>query len=130
MIVDSSALLAVLWNEPEAGRLARALAAAPVRRIASVNWFEAMMVAEARAGAAASRALLLTMADFDLQLVAFGREEMLEALAAWQRFGKGRHRAGLNLGDCCAYAAAVVSGEPLLFKGDDFSRTDVPAAVW
>ena len=130
MIVDSSALLAVVWNEPEAERLARALQAAPMRRIGVVNWFESMMVAEGRSGAASARALLLTLADLDIQPLAFDQGQMLAAYGAWQRFGKGRHPARLNLGDCCAYAAAVVSGEPLLFKGDDFSRTDVPAAVW
>jgi ribonuclease VapC len=130
VIVDSSALLAVVWNEPEAERLARALQAAPMRRIGVVNWFESMMVAEARSGAASARALLLTLADLDIQPLAFDQDQMLAAYGAWQRFGKGRHPAQLNLGDCCAYAAAVVNGEPLLFKGDDFSRTDVPAAVW
>jgi len=130
VIVDSSALLAVVWNEPEAERLARALQAAPMRRIGVVNWFESMMVAEGRSGAASARALLLTLADLDIQPLAFDQDQMLAAYGAWQRFGKGRHPARLNLGDCCAYAAAVVSGEPLLFKGDDFARTDVNAAPW
>ena len=130
MIVDSSALLAVVWNEPEAERLARALQAAPMRRIGVVNWFESMMVAEGRSGAASARALLLTLADLDIQPLAFDQDQMLAAYGAWQRFGKGRHPARLNLGDCCAYAAAVVSGEPLLFKGDDFAQTDVNAAPW
>ena len=130
MIVDSSALLALLWDEPEASRIGPVLRAATARYISTVTWVEALMVAEGRQGAAASRALLLAIADLELVPIAFGREHMIEALAAWQRFGKGRHPAALNLCDCCAYATAVVSGEPLLFKGNDFALTDVPAVHW
>ena len=60
----------------------------------------------------------------------FDHAQMVEARTAWRRFGKGRHPAALNLGDCCAYAAAVTHAEPLLYKGDDFSRTDLPRAEW
>jgi ribonuclease VapC len=72
----------------------------------------------------------LILRDLEIQSVPFDLEQMQEARAAWQRFGKGRHPAALNLGDCCAYAAAITSGEPLLYKGEDFQKTDVDQAQW
>ncbi|MGH9392940.1 MAG: type II toxin-antitoxin system VapC family toxin [Terriglobales bacterium] len=130
MMIDTSALLAVVWNEPEAQRLAEAVNAAPTRRISTVSWLEAMLVSESRSGPAAAASVLMTLADLEVEAVAFDQAQMFEAHAAWQRFGKGRHPAALNLGDCCAYAAAVTLGEPLLFKGADFARTDITAASW
>jgi len=82
----------------------------------------------ARGGASAVQNLLLTLADLEIERVTMDRIQLAEAHAAWQRFGKGRHRAGLNLGDCCAYAAAASLREPLLFKGNDFARTDIESA--
>jgi ribonuclease VapC len=74
--------------------------------------------------------LTLVMQSLDIQPLVFDREQMTEARAAWRRFGKGRHPAALNLGDCCAYAVALTRAEPLLYKGQDFSKTDITAAEW
>ncbi|HEY8054626.1 MAG TPA: type II toxin-antitoxin system VapC family toxin [Terriglobales bacterium] len=128
MMLDSSAVIAIVLREPEARALVSAIDRAPVRIMSAVNWVEAMVVAESRRGAAED--VRLALAEFDVKLVAFDEKQALYAYQGWLRFGKGRHPAALNFGDCCAYAAAVTSGEPLLFKGDDFPRTDVTPAPW
>ena len=130
MVIDSSALLAIVFQEPEARRMAEAIARAPVRRMSAVNWLESLLVVEARHGVESADETLLILRDLEIQSVPFDLEQMQEARAAWQRFGKGRHPAALNLGDCCAYAAAITSGEPLLCKGEDFEKTDVGQAQW
>ena len=130
MIVDSSAILAIAFAEPEASRFATAIARAPERQISSVNWFETMMVLESRSGTLAADDLLLILGQLGIQLLPLDAVHMHEAHEAWRRYGKGRHPASLNLGDCCAYAAAKVEGRPLLFKGEDFTRTDVEKASW
>jgi ribonuclease VapC len=128
MMLDSSALLAIVLREPEAPRLVAALDHAAARTMSTVNWVEAMIVAESRRGAAED--VRLALAEFRVAPLPFDERQALYALEAWRRFGKGRHPAALNLGDCCAYAASVTLGEPLLFKGDDFSHTDVAVAPW
>jgi ribonuclease VapC len=130
MVIDSSALLAIVFQEPEARRMAEAIARAPVRRMSAVNWLESLLVVEARHGVESADETLLILRDLEIQSVPFDLEQMQEARAAWQRFGKGRHPAALNLGDCCAYAAAITSGEPLLCKGEDFEKTDIDQAQW
>lgn len=128
MMIDSSALVAIVLHEPEAERLVGAMENAPARLLSAVNWVEAMTVAEARRGAAED--LRLTLLDFDVTVVAFDQEQAHLAYEAWLRFGKGRHRAAFNFGDCCAYAAAVRHSEPLLFKGGDFTRTGISVVPW
>jgi|SRR5208283_3362384 len=130
MVIDSSAILAISLLEPEALRLVKAIADADVRRMSAVNWLETLMVAESRQGVESADQTLLNLRDLDIELVPFDLEQMQEALLAWRRYGKGRHPAGLNLGDCCAYAAAITSGEPLLYKGADFQKTDVARAEY
>ena len=130
MMIDSSAILAIVFQEPCAERMAAAIAASPVRRMSTVNWLETLIVVEGRHGAESADDALLILQDLEVEPVPFDREQMVEARTAWRRFGKGRHPAKLNLGDCCAYAAAVTHAEPLLYKGDDFSRTDLPRAEW
>ncbi len=130
MIVDSSAVLAIAFNEPEAERFATAIAQRPERSIAAVNWLEVMMVVESRHGEESADDVLLILEQLGVETLAFDAEQAYEAREAWRRFGKGRHAAGLNLGDCAAYAAAVVTGRPLLFKGNDFTQTDVVRAEW
>jgi ribonuclease VapC len=130
MTIDSSAVLAIVFQEPEAQRMAAVIASSTVRRMSAVNWLEVLMVVEGRYGAESADDALLILQDLEVDPVPFDREQMLEARAAWQRFGKGRHPAGLNLGDCCAYAAAVIGDEPLLYKGEDFPKTDVLRAEW
>ena len=130
MIVDSSAILAIAFQEPEASRFAAAIVKAPARHISSLNWLETMMVVESRAGALAADDALLLLGQLAVETLPFDEGHMHEALEAWRRFGKGRHPAALNLGDCCAYAASKMEGRPLLFKGKDFGQTDVEKAVW
>ncbi|MEZ5353240.1 MAG: type II toxin-antitoxin system VapC family toxin [Bryobacteraceae bacterium] len=130
MIVDSSAIFAILFGEPEAERFARAIAGAAARRMSAVNWLEVLIVSESRLGPDGGNDGQLLMSELQIQQAPFGARELLEAALVWRRFGKGRHPAGLNLGDCCAYATASRWQEPLLFKGDDFGRTDVVAAEW
>ena len=130
MVIDSSAILAIVFQEPEARRMAEAIARAPLRRMSAVNWLESLLVVEARHGIESADETLLILRDLEIQAMPFDLDQMHAARAAWQRFGKGRHPAGLNLGDCCAYAAAITSIEPLLCKGEDFQKTDVPLAEW
>ena len=128
MIVDSSAVLAVLYREPDAERFETAVASAPSCRMSVANALEAYIVVEGRGGMAAGDALdrFLQAAVIDLAPVTV--EHLEAARRAWRRFGKGNHPAALNFGDCFACALADVTGEPLLFKGEDFARTDVEAA--
>ena len=130
MIVDSSAILAIAFQEPEAARFAAAILNATERRISSVNWLETMMVVESRAGALAADDALLILGQLAVETLPFDDAQMHEALEAWRNYGKGRHPAALNLGDCCAYAASRIEGLPLLFKGSDFEKTDVEKAPW
>ena len=128
MVIDSSALVAILLGGPGFDALAIKLSNAKRPVICAANWLEAMMVISARLGPTGVRALeeLLDVAEV---LVAPADAELVQTtFAAWQRFGKEQHPAGLNFGDCFAYALAMRRGEALLFKGQDFSQTDVPQA--
>ena len=128
MIVDTSAILAVLFDEPDARRYAAALQAAPRRRISVANALEATVVSEGRSGVAAGDDLDRFFDRFGIQPEPVTVEQLQAARRAWRRFGRGNHPAALNFGDCFAYALAEVTGEPLLFKGGDFALTDVEAA--
>lgn len=129
MIVDSSAIVAILNREPDAKRYEEALAAAPEGRISVANLLEASIVVEGRGGISAGYELDLLLNRYGIEPVPVTVEQLAAARRAWRRFGKGNHPAGLNFGDCFAYALAEAAGEPLLFKGDDFALTDVAAAV-
>ena len=130
MVVDSSALLAILQDEPERRTFNEALEAADSRRLSAANFVEVSIVIEARLGADGQRDLDLFLERAAIEIVDLDVEQAREARRAFSRFGKGRHPAGLNFGDCFAYALAATLGEPLLFKGDDFSKTDViPSAA-
>ena len=131
MFVDASALGAILADEDDAEELESRLGAAAVRLTSGLALYEAALaiarilqidLATSIAKVAAYRELV------QLRLVAIGEPEALAALDAFARFGKGRHRAGLNMGDCFAYACARTNGVPLLYKGEDFALTDVVAA--
>ena len=128
MIVDSSAILAILNDEPDASPIKNALADASVRRMSVANALEVTIVAESRGGAAAAREFDRLMSRAAIELVPVTLRQLARARLAWRRFGKGNHPAALHFGDCFAYALADVRGEPLLFKGDDFARTDIEAA--
>ncbi len=128
MVLDTSALLAVLFDEPERREFVRTIAAARRRLISSATLIESSIVVESRRGEAAGRELDLFLHRAMVDTVAVDEEQVQLARAAWRRYGKGRHPAGLNFGDLFAYALARASGEELLFKGDAFAKTDVVAA--
>ena len=125
MIIDTSAVLAILFREPDSGRYEHAIADAWPRRMSAVALLEATMVVESRSGTEAGNSLDAFLKRAQVELVPVTPEH---AHQAWRRFGKGNHPASLNFGDCFAYALAAVSGEPLLFKGEDFALTDIEAA--
>ena len=128
MIIDTSAIMAILLGESDATHYEQAIATAWPRRMSAVALLEATMVVEGRAGAAAGRQLDMFLDKAEIELAPVTPEHVEAARRAWRRFGKGNHRAALNFGDCFAYALAKTTGEPLLFKGDDFAHTDVEAA--
>ena len=128
MIIDTSAILAILLREPDAGRFEDAIADAWPRRMTAVALLEATMVVEGRGGTEAGDDLDALLKRTRVEFVPVTQEQAHVARQAWRRFGKGNHPAALNFGDCFAYALAEVTGEPLLFKGDDFALTDIEAA--
>ena len=129
MIVDSSAIVAVLKQEPEAASFAALMADDPRVRISAANYVEAGVVID-RAGPVASRGLDQFIDDAQSSIEPVSARQAEVARQAYRDFGKGSgHPAGLNFGDCFAYALAVESGEPLLYKGDDFVHTGI-AAAW
>jgi len=125
MTLDTSAVLAVLQDEPERTEFVTLIEDAPRRVISAVSVLEAAMVLEGRRGEDAGSDLDRFLLKASIQTVAFDEDQLAVARMAFRRFGKGRHRAGLNFGDCAAYALAQWSGEPLLSKGTDFAATDV-----
>lgn len=130
MVIDTSALVAILLGEPEAETFALAIAGDPKRLISTFTALETAIVIEARKGEPGGRELDLLLHQAKIEMVPLTSEQLDIARSAWKRYGKGRHPAGLNIGDCCSYALAKGAGEPLLFKGDDFSQTDIKAARW
>ncbi|MDE0056388.1 MAG: type II toxin-antitoxin system VapC family toxin [Gammaproteobacteria bacterium] len=129
MIVDSSALLAILYREPDSPEFEQAIAMTPKCRMSVANALEASIVLEGRGGVAAGDELDAFLESTGINLAPVTAEQLVEARRAWRRFGKGNHPAGLNFGDCFAYALAETTGEPLLFKGADFARTDIASAL-
>ena len=129
MIVDSSALLAVLNRESDADLFQDAMLTASPCRMSVANMLEASIMVEGRGGAEAGHELDAFLAHAEIAPAPVTAEQFEAARQAWRRFGKGRHPAALNFGDCFAYALALVTGEPLLYKGDDFARTDIAAAL-
>lgn len=129
MVVDSSAILAILFKEAERDAFATALADAGIRLVSSVNALEAAVVVSTRKGPPGARELDLLFHGAGVEVVSFTEAHLRLAREAYERYGKGRHPASLNLGDCCAYALSRHTGEPLLFKGGDFAHTDVAQAV-
>lgn len=130
MVLDTSALLAVLQDEPEREALIAAIEAAPRRLMSVASYVEAAIVLEARFGPDAVRDLDLFVAKAAIELVSVDAEQGMVARDAYRRFGKGRHPAGLNFGDCFAYALAWTLDEPLLYKGADFAACDIDRHDW
>ncbi len=132
MVVDASAIVAILRGEPGADVLARRIEEASVRYSHPVSIYEASAVIAARKGQAVHlgyEAVAEFMQQVEIGLIALGRPETIAALEAFARYGKGRkHPAQLNMGDCFSYACAKLRGMPLLYKGEDFAQTDLAQA--
>ena len=128
MVIDTSALVAILQDEPERRSFNQAIEAAERRAMSVASFVEASMIIESRYGPDGIRDLDLLIAKARIELVPVDAEQAHIARTAFRDYGKRRHAAGLNYGDCFAYALAKTLDEPLLFKGMDFSRTDVAAA--
>jgi len=128
MVIDSSALIAILRNEPDGEAFAGAIFRDPSRLVSAVTKLEAGIVAYGTRGAAGAADLDRLLGEIGAIIVAFDDDQARIARDAFARFGKGIHPAGLNFADCAAYALAIVEAEPLLFKGTDFAKTDVAVA--
>jgi ribonuclease VapC len=129
MVIDSSALIAILLGEPDAKLFSDAIANAPKRIVSAFSALETSIVIESKKGDPGGRELDLLLHKARIEIVPINEEHFELARRAWRDFGKGRHPAGLNIGDCCSYALSKYSGEPLLFKGGDFSKTDIQSAL-
>lgn len=128
MVIDTSALAAIFFAEPERDPFLTAITASESRLVSAATVLETGIVVEGRQGEAAGREFDLFVVRADLQIVAVDAEQADLARSAWRKYGKGRHPAALNFGDCFSYALAKASGEPLLAKGTDFASTDI--AIW
>jgi ribonuclease VapC len=125
MVVDSSALVAILFGEAEADRFVDAIAEAEPRLISAANLLEAAIVVDNQLGSAAGRQLDRFVEQARIEIEPVTEEQVRIARQAYVDYGRGNHPARLNFGDCFAYALAKAAGEPLLFKGEDFARTDI-----
>ena len=129
MVIDTSAVIAILQDEPERKAFSEAIESADDRAMSVASFVEASMVVDARYGPDGVRDLDLLIAKARIDLVPVDADQAHLARSAFRTYGKGRHPAGLNFGDCFAYALARTLGEPLLFKGSDFSLTDIAMAL-
>ncbi len=129
MVLDTSALIVILTAEPEANTFAAVIATAATRLLSAASLLETAIIIEARYGPAGGQKLdeLIRVAQVQVEPVTV--EQVTSARLAYRVYGKGRHPAGLNYGDCFAYALAKISGEPLLFKGNDFGQTDIETVL-
>lgn len=127
IVVDTSAVVAVLSGEPERDRVNAALAGSAASLMSAANYLECSIVLASRFGDDGVHDLRLYLHEAGIEIVPVDRDQADVALDAWMRYGKGRHGAALNFGDCFAYALASLRGAPLLFVGEDFTRTDVAA---
>ena len=130
MVIDTSAMMAILAQEPAADRLVSAVEADHTRLVSAATVVEASLVLLGRYGEAGDPQLDRLLRGIGAEVVPVGEEQVALARDAALRFGRGRHPAALNFGDCFSYALAVARGEPLLFVGDDFSKTDVEVCRW
>ncbi len=130
MVVDTSSLVAILKAEADAAALLHCLGGSRNSTIAMPTLLEAQMVMVSQVGDAGLVDLELLLSRAEIRPLAFDANHLRWALHGWNHYGKGRHQAGLNFGDCFSYGLAMALDRPLLFKGDDFSRTDVKVAVF
>jgi ribonuclease VapC len=128
MVIDSSALLAIVLEEPDASVYASAISNSPVCWLSAVSLVEASIVLMRRRTRNPIAVLDSLMESQQISVMPVDHQQVLIARDAFRQFGKGRHSADLNFGDCFSYALAKQTGEPLLYKGNDFSQTDIPAA--
>jgi ribonuclease VapC len=129
MVIDTSAVIAVLTDEPERRQFVEAIESAEVRFMSTASYVETAIVIEARHGAEGVRDLDRLIERAEVELMALDVRQAKLAAEAFRRYGNGRHPAGLNYGDCFSYALAMALDEPLLFKGNDFSQTDVGVVI-
>ena len=129
MVIDSSALIAIVRGEPESGRFLLAIRAAFPRVVAAPTAIEASIVMLSKFGEPGLAEFEQLLEETRIDVAPLTSEHVRIAIDAFRRFGKGRHRAALNFGDCFSYALAKGTGEALLFKGDDFGHTDIARAV-
>lgn len=125
MVIDTSALVAIIEGEPEAKRMVEAIEADAVRVVSAGSAVEAFVVAIRRRGTDGAADVRRLLNDMEIEISAILPEHVVVATEGFERYGHGRHPARLNFGDCFSYALAKASGHPLLFKGDDFAKTDV-----
>jgi ribonuclease VapC len=128
MVIDTSALIAILRGEPEEQSFRTAIIGAEVRLASAVTKLEASIVAIGSGPSESAQDIDDLLASLSIQIIPFDEHQANIACDAFARFGKGRHRAGLNFGDCAVYALAIAEAEPILFKGTDFGATDVAIA--
>lgn len=129
MVLDSSAIIAILMQEPGSDDLIEVMESSGVLRLSAATLVETAIVMQARFGDAGERELDVLLHRIGVDVVPLSPEQAEIARSAYGRFGKGRHTAALNFGDCFPYALAACLGEPLLFTGNDFSQTDVTSAL-
>ncbi|PYR49493.1 MAG: VapC toxin family PIN domain ribonuclease [Acidobacteria bacterium] len=128
MILDTSAIVAVVFKEPGYEAVVHKIAAADVVAIGSPSAAETAVVLDARLGAIGRDILIRLLHEWTVAIVPFGEDHWRQAADAYTRFGRGHHKAGLNFGDCLAYAVAKLADQPLLCVGDDFAKTDLALA--
>ncbi len=129
MVIDTSAVVAILFEEEDRRRYAEAIEAAPRRLISAISRVELAFVVEGRKRDAGRQQLERFLALTGADIVAVTPQQAMLAIGAFRLYGKGRHPAGLNIGDCFSYALARATGHTLLFKGGDFAQTDIPVAL-
>ncbi len=129
MVLDTSAIAAILFAEDEAERFSQAIEDDPLRLLSAGTALECSLVIESKLGEAGGRELDLLLLRAGIEIIPFNAEQLTVARQAFRSFGKGQHAAGLNYGDCFSYALSMTSGEPLLFKGGDFAKTDIRSAL-
>jgi ribonuclease VapC len=129
LIIDSSAILAIVLLEPDEPKMLSAVMAATAIRMSAANWLETSIIVDSRQNRKVAAKFDAIITDLNIEIAAVSKEQAVIARDAYRRFGRGRHPAKLNYGDCFAYALALTTGEPLLFKGNDFSQTDVEPAL-
>lgn len=129
LVVDTSAWLCILLDEPDAPRYAAALAVADAIVLSSVSYVELGIVIASRYGSTGVKRADRLLHSLSVEMAPFDRSQAAAALSAWQRYGKGNHPARLSFGDCCTYALAKLRDAPLLYKGNDFAQTDIRSAL-